>query len=253
MSKFIVGNYCYKIDVGRVRNSNEDQAKIILNANGRILMIVCDGMGGQNHGELASRLAVEIIEEEFLKCPYIPSKGLERFWLRNAIKKANNAIFNEALQNSLYKGMGTTLTAVLLAPKHITVAQIGDSRAYMLKDGQRLEQITSDQTYVAYLARVGNISEEELKNHPKRHVLLNALGIYPSLSCDLKTIKYNGEHILVCSDGLFNNIPNHDLESIIRTNESPQQKTDQLISLANANGGSDNIAVAYWEADRHGR
>ena len=251
MSKIIVGNYCYKTDVGRVRITNEDQAKVILNANGRILMIVCDGMGGQNHGELASRLALEIVEEEFLKCPFIPSPNFERFWLRNAIKKANTAIFNEALQNPIYKGMGTTFTAILLAPKHITIAHIGDSRAYLLKDN-KLVQITSDQTYVAYLARVGNLTEEEISKHPKRHVLLNALGVYPSLSCDLKTIKYEGEHVLLCSDGLFNNIPLSDLESVIKTDETPQQKTDQLISLANANGGSDNIAIAYWEAKRRG-
>lgn len=251
MSKIIIGNYCYKIDVGRVRITNEDQAKVILNADGRILMVVCDGMGGQNHGELASRLALSIVEDEFLKCPFIPTPGFERFWLRNAIKKANSTIFNEALKNPLYKGMGTTFTAVLLAPKHITVAQIGDSRAYaFVKD--KLVQLTNDQTYVAYLARTGELKEEDLANHPKKHVLLNALGVYPSLSMDLKTIKYNGEHLLLCSDGLFNNISPADLNTIIKTDESPQQKVDQLISLANANGGSDNIAVAYWEAEKYG-
>lgn len=251
MNKIIVGNYCYKTDVGRVRITNEDQAKVVLNANGRILMIVCDGMGGQNHGELASRLAVSIVEEEFLKCPFIPSPSFERFWLRNAIKKANSAIFNQAIENPVYKGMGTTFTAVLLAPNHITYAHIGDSRAYSFRNG-KLEQFTKDQTYVAYLARTGELKEEDMATHPKRHVLLNALGVYPSLSLDLKTIKYEGEHLLLCSDGLFNNISNNDLSAIVKTDESPQQKVDQLISLANANGGSDNIAVAYWESEKYG-
>lgn len=249
--KRAVGRYSYKTDVGRIRIANEDQALALTNPNGEVLLLVCDGMGGQNYGELASRLTRDIIAEEFEKKPRLPGVFLERVWLRSVVKKANTLVYNESKRNPMYKGMGTTLTICLVSKTSITIGQVGDSRAYMLIDN-KLCQITEDQTYVAYLYRSGQISESELKTHPKRHVLLNALGVYPSLSIDIFTKKYEGQPLLLCSDGLYNSVNPNDIESIIRLDDLPQQKCDELVSLANANGGSDNIAIVYWEVLRYG-
>ena len=244
--KIISGNFCYKTDVGQVRMTNEDQAFAITNSKGRVLLIVCDGMGGQNRGDLASRLAMSIISEEFKKFPKISNKLNDRFWMRNAIRKANNEIFSESYKNPKYKGMGTTLTAIVINDKYLVVAQIGDSRAYTLKNGQ-LMQITEDQTYVDYLYRTGQITKEEILTHPKRHVLLNALGINPSVDVDIRVVDYGHEPLLLCSDGLYNNVKVSDSEAIIKTDETAEQKCESLIKVANANGGSDNIAISYWE------
>jgi protein phosphatase len=246
--KNIGGVFCYKTDIGKVRMTNEDQAYALTNSKGRILLLVCDGMGGENRGDLASTLAKDIITSEFKNSMRTINRTTDRFWLRSAIKKANNEIFTESFKNPLYKGMGTTLSAVLIGENYLIVAQIGDSRVYTLKD-KKLIQLTEDQTYVDYLYKSGQISEEEKLVHPKRHVLLNALGIYPTVNVDIKTVEYNKEPLLLCSDGLYNNIGASDIEAIIRLDEAPEQKVESLISIANANGGSDNMAVVYWEVN----
>ncbi len=253
MKNKAIGTYCFKTDLGRIRITNEDQAIALTNAHGDVMLLVCDGMGGQNHGDLASRLCKDIIVEEFNKTKFLNMPAVfVKMWLKTIIKKANSAVYDESIRNPIYKGMGTTLTLALVRKNSLIIAQIGDSRAYVLTKDNKLKQLTTDQTYVAYLYRSGQIKESDMKTHPKRHVLLNALGIYPSISVDIITYKYNKEPVLLCSDGLYNNIPVSDIESIISLDDTPQQKCDELISLANANGGSDNIAIVYWEASIHG-
>ena len=144
--------------------------------------------------------------------------------------------------------MGTTITAVLIVKTFIVIGQAGDSRAYILKDN-KLVQISEDQTYVAYLYRTGQITKEEVATHSKRHVLMNAVGIYPSLNVDITSLNYNNEAILLCSDGLYNNVSHSDIENIMKNTDSVNHKVNQLIQISNANGGSDNIAVVVWEAN----
>ena len=211
--KYLYGRYATKTDIGKVRMNNEDRVCALTNSRGNILLVVCDGMGGANKGDLASTTAIEVITQAFQK----------------------------------YQGMGTTITLVLIINDYMVVAQAGDSRAYSYRN-RNLEQITEDQTYVQYLYRIGEITKEEIETHPKRHVLMNALGIYPSLDLDIKVRPYLCDAILVCSDGLYNNVPDKDLLSIMKGSDTPDQKVNELVSLANANGGSDNIAVAIWEA-----
>ena len=252
MKNKIIGTYSFKTDVGKIRITNEDQALALTNCHGDVMLLVCDGMGGQNHGDLASRIAKEIFSEEFLKAPKFAIPFMIKFWLKSTIKKANSVVYDESVRNNLYKGMGTTVTIAILSRGYLTIGQIGDSRAYVMTKNGKLKQLTDDQTYVAYLYRSGQIKEEDMKTHPKRHVLLNALGVYPSVSFDLLSFKYNGEPLLLCSDGLYNNVNSTDIETILRLDDTPQQKCDELISLSNANGGSDNIAIVYWEASIHG-
>ena len=245
--KYLYGRYASKVDIGKVRLNNEDKAATLTNSRGNILLIVCDGMGGANKGDLASSIAVEVISEEFQEKDRFPSKLFARRWVANVIRKANAEIFRQASHNQKYQGMGTTITLVLIVSDYMIVAQAGDSRAYSFRN-RNLEQITEDQTYVQYLYRIGEITKEEIETHPKRHVLMNALGIYPSLDLEINVRPYLGDTILVCSDGLYNNVPFKDLLSIMKGTDTPDQKVNELVSLANANGGSDNIAVVIWEA-----
>lgn len=245
--KYIYGRYAFKTDQGKVRMNNEDRAVALTNVRGNILLIVCDGMGGQNKGDLASSIAVEVISQAFQEKDKFGSKFFAKRWVANTIRQANADIFRQASHNQQYQGMGTTITLVLIVNDYMIVAQAGDSRAYSYRN-RNLTQITEDQTYVQYLYRIGTITKEEIETHPKRHVLMNALGIYPSLDLDIKVHPYLGDTILVCSDGLYNNVAYQDILSIMKGNDTPDQKVNELISLANANGGSDNIAVVVWEA-----
>ena len=121
---------------------------------------------------------------------------------------------------------------------------------YILNNENQFSQVTEDQTYVGYLYRTGQITAEEMKTHPKRHMLMNALGVYPSASIDIKVSKYNNESVMLCSDGLYNNVPEADIASIIKGDDTTEEKINELICLANANGGSDNIGVVLWEASK---
>ena len=244
---YIYGRYAVKVDTGKVRVNNEDRACALVNSRGNILLIVCDGMGGQNKGDLASNIAIETISNSFKEKERFGTKFFAKRWVLKIVRETNMEIFREASKNPKYQGMGTTITLVLIINDYMIVAQVGDSRAYSLRN-RVLTQITEDQTYVQYLYRVGEISKEEIATHPKRHVLMNALGIYPSLDLDLKIHPYLNDTILVCSDGLYNNVADKDILTILRGNDTPDQKVNELVSLANNNGGSDNIAVVLWEA-----
>lgn len=240
------GRFAYRIDIGRVRVSNEDQAVVLTNAEGDVLLLVCDGMGGHNKGDFASRTAISVLSENFKTKMNFLHPFFAKRWLTRAIRLANKEIYDAAYCNETYKDMGTTLVAALIIEDHIIIANVGDSRAYAIRH-EGMYQLTEDQTYVDYLYRTGKILKEEISTHPKRHVLMNALGIYPSLTLDVSTSPYIGFSILLCSDGLYNNISEQEMQAILSTEERPEQKVETLIKVANSNGGSDNIAVAYWE------
>ncbi len=240
------GNFAFKSDIGKVRETNEDVALALANRTGDILLLVCDGMGGHSRGDLAAKMASDYLSDAFKAKNSFFTMGTARLWLTYHIKQANRLIYDEATRNPKAKEMGTTLTAVLLVDKQMAIANLGDSRAYMIgKDG--LKQLTEDQTYVDYLFRMGKITREEMKTHPQKHVLLNALGLNPTISFDLQIKDHQGERIMVCSDGLYNNVSDIELLTVLVSSDTPAQKCDSLIRIANANGGSDNIAIALWE------
>ncbi len=250
MSKnYLSGTFSFKTDVGKVRLSNEDRVGIFTNTRGNILLVVCDGMGGQNRGEYAASIALRILKESFeAKRRFYTHFGALQ-WLRKTIRKANAEVFNIASSKDEYKDMGTTLTCCLILNDDFYVGHVGDSRCYILRN-RRLIQITEDQTYVDYLYRMGKITKEEMKTHPKRHVLMNALGVFPACEMDTRPYPYMNETIMLCSDGLFNNVSENDIANILKSDDTTEQKVNELISLANSNGGSDNIAVAIWEAQK---
>ena len=248
MKKYLTGRFFYKTDVGKVRLNNEDQAIALTNASGNVLLVVCDGMGGQNKGDLASSLAINTIVSSFKSRKGFINSYFARLWVGQAIKEANKSIYNQAQSNPNYQGMGTTLTLLLIIKDVAILGHVGDSRCYFLKSHHDLVQMSEDQTYVAYLLRTCQITPEQALTHPKRHVLMNALGIYPSASIDIKMFPYLGEGVLLCSDGLYNNVPVEDIAAVVKGNDSVDQKVNELIAIGNKNGGSDNIAVVLWEA-----
>ena len=248
MKKYLTGRFYYRTDVGKVRLNNEDQAMALTNASGNVLLLVCDGMGGQNKGDLASSLAVSTIVSSFKNRKGFLNSYFAKLWVGRVIREANKSIYDQSQSNPNYQGMGTTITLLLIIKDVAIMGHVGDSRCYFLKSHHDLVQMSEDQTYVGYLLRTGQITAEEALTHPKRHVLMNALGVYPSASIDIKVFPYLGEEVLLCSDGLYNNVPIEDIAAVIKGNDSVEQKVNELIAIGNKNGGSDNIAVVLWEA-----
>ncbi len=249
------GTYSYKTDIGRVRKSNEDQAIVLMNSQNEIFMAVCDGMGGASKGDVASKLAIDTLSAAFKKKKKYNSRYWDKSWFRHVSKTINHKIYgmgNRDRSSSEPKsnGMGTTMVAALITSGHLLIANIGDSRAYRLNH-RKLESLTEDQTYVAYLVRSGKITPEAALTHPDRHVLMNALGIYPSLSISINDYEYHGETILLCSDGLYNNLQENEIANILSTDERSDQNVMTLIATANHAGGSDNIGIALWECIAH--
>lgn len=242
----ITGQYSYKTDIGKVRMTNEDQVAATVNSKGDIFLIVCDGMGGQNKGELASSMAVSHLIDDFNQTKFLNIIDV-KIWLNWRIRVVNKEINNEARRNPLYRGMGTTLTAVVIFHDNYVLAQIGDSRLYQVTD-DKLEQVSADQTYVNYLYRTGQITKEQMATHPRRHMLMNALGTYPSIDIDIVVKPYRNQTLMLCSDGLYNNVSDKTIASILKGSDTPEEKVNELISIANSNGGSDNIGIVIWEA-----
>lgn len=248
MKKYLTGRFAYQTDIGKVRLSNEDQAIALTNASGNVLLIVCDGMGGQKKGDLASSLAVNTIVSSFKNRKGFMNIYFAKLWVSKIIREANKCIYEQSQTNANYQGMGTTVVLLLIIRDVAILANVGDSRCYFLKNHHDLVQQSEDQSYVAYLLRTGQITPQEALVHPKRHILMNALGIYPSASIDIKVIPYLNEEVLLCSDGLYNNVPFDDIAAVMKGNDSLEQKVNELIAIGNKNGGSDNIAVVIWEA-----
>lgn len=249
MSQYLTGKYYCLTDKGKVRKVNEDTANAVINPFGNVLLIVADGMGGANKGDLASSLLVKHLVTSFLNLEkeFKNEKAMQK-WIYKEVKEANRLIYERASQKEEYKGMGSTLSIALLVKDKLLTAQIGDSRVYLLIDNQ-LTQITEDQTYVNYLIKTKGMPKEIALTHPKRHELTNAIGTKIRVNVDIAVRDYHGERILVCSDGLYNNVPVSDMASIIRGNDSLDKKANQLIAFGNFNGGSDNMALILWESD----
>ena len=244
------GQFIAKTDIGLVRTTNEDQAAALINASGNVLLCVCDGMGGHNKGDYASKLAIDTICSEFKKKNGFISSVSVRRWMAITMRKVNKVIFDEAQKDPAYKDMGTTVVMAVLYGDSVFVCNAGDSRAYFVRK-KALQHLSEDQTYVEYLYATGKISEEERETSSQRHILMNAVGTFPSVSFDYKVYPNNGFAILLCSDGLYNNTTENEIHSALSTSERIDQKVDTLIGVAKSHGGSDNIGIAYWEAYKH--
>lgn len=242
-----IANYCHKVDIGRVRKTNEDVALSLVNASGDALLLVCDGMGGHKRGDVAAKLACETLKTDFLQYDKFRNNLEVRSFLRHSIKKANKLIFAMTSENAEQK-MGTTLTVAVIHKNSLFVVNIGDSRAYIIDDS--VTRITEDDSYVNYLYKIGKISFEEIDTHPQRHILTNALGLFSNVSFDIDFYHYDNNRILLCSDGLYNSLSEEEMVTLVTTKQSVEEKCDLLIATANNNGGFDNCAVVLWEVSK---
>jgi protein phosphatase len=229
---------------GKVRNRNEDAGGIFYNSDGQMLAIVADGMGGHQAGDVASDMAASFIQEKWKEMDKVEMPGELEKWMSQIIAEVNAAIFEYALNHPQHEGMGTTVVMAVCTEEFITIAHIGDSRCYLLnEDG--LAQITEDHSLVNELVRSGQISKEDAEHHPRKNILLKALGTEQEVSEDVQTLSWEkGDQILLCSDGLTNKIIDEELKDLLSSNKNVDEIANEMLELANDRGGEDNITLA---------
>jgi protein phosphatase len=244
-------------DVGRKRKGNEDS--LFVNPE-QHLFVVADGMGGHAAGEIASKVAVESINEfvcltggdEEITWPFGLDENIsyDGNRLKTAIRYANRKVLEATKEKSEYEGMATTVAAVLVDGDTANLGHVGDSRVYLVRDGE-ITQLTSDHSWVNEQIQSGVISPDQARTHPLRNVVTRALGGKPDLQVDMQQHKAKaGDILLLCSDGLTTMIPDEDIVRVVREAGSDVEKAAQaLVASANAKGGEDNITVLLIRFD----
>lgn len=231
-----------KIDIGRVRSSNQDAYFTGELSDGAAFVVVCDGMGGANAGNIASETAVKGISEYILKSyrTAMDTVDIEKL-LINAISSANIEIYDMALKKPELSGMGTTAVVAIIKDDNAVIAHVGDSRAYIISDN--IKQITRDHSVVQNLVESGKLTQSEAKVHPRKNVITRALGAEENVIADANLVNINeGQSLLVCTDGLSNFVEAADILNIFKQNKI-ENVVELLVDAANQNGGGDNIAV----------
>lgn len=234
-------------DVGQKRTVNQDFVFTSETPVGNLpnLFVVADGMGGHKAGDFASSYAVEVLlstirEDENSNPVQI---------IRAAIENANTQLLREASDNETMSGMGTTMVLVTIVGHYAYVANVGDSRLYLV-DENKISQITKDHSLVEEMVRMGEISRDDARNHPDKNIITRALGAGRDVDVDFFDIRLTpGDILLLCSDGLSNMVPDEDIRQVIRTSETLEETGRRLVSMANDNGGRDNIAVVLVEPE----
>ena len=240
-----------KSDIGRKRPHNED----CFVADGTLgLYVVCDGMGGGNAGEVASRMAIETI------VGHVRSSGSKRSTapaappddpnltpatnqLMQAIHAANREVFRASWEQPKYAGMGTTVAAARLSGHSLSVAHVGDSRVYLVREGV-MQPLTADHSWVAEQVAQGYMTEEEAERSPRRNIVTRAVGVESRVDIDVIEIPvFNGDLLLLCSDGLTRGVTSRDILRTLQQDGDLREKANHLISLANEAGGDDNVTV----------
>jgi serine/threonine protein phosphatase PrpC len=224
--------------VGMRRQANEDRYAIVPELG---LYLVADGMGGHNAGQVASQLASEAAIRAVEALQGATVSLAER--LRNAVFSANREIFSAASTKPEFAGMGTTFVGLLFAGERLALAHVGDSRAYLLRDG-RLRPLTDDHSIVAELVRRQEISESDARRHPHRHVLTRALGVRPRIEPDLAEMTpQNNDVFILCSDGLTTHVEDEEIAERVHADPDLEEVAAGLVDAANRAGGVDNTTV----------
>ena len=235
----------YLTDSGKIRNHNEDSVTILKNASDEYLLIVADGMGGHRAGEVASSMVVTHMGKRFSETSSVGSKIDAINWLKDNIDEINKEILDYTVDNPESTGMGTTAVMALLTSEFLIFGNIGDSSGFVLKNG-KLKKVTKDHTLVNLLVAAGDLTEEEAKYHPKRNVLMKALGSSEKVELDIFEVEINVDGIFLCSDGLSNMLTKEQIEKVLADEELDiEEQIIKLIRKANARGGTDNISIAY--------
>lgn len=231
-------------DIGKRRTSNQDFVYASDQPVGNLtnLLIVADGMGGHNAGDLASRYTVESMLEYIEKAEEKRPVPL----LSQAIHYANELVMEKAKSDKTLEGMGTTVVAATVQDTYLYVANVGDSRLYLID--QEIEQITRDHSLVEEMIRLGELQRKDAKSHPDRNVITRAIGVRSPVKIDFFDVKLEeGDRILLCSDGLTNMVEDEEILHIVKKSGSLGEAAKRLVTDANKNGGKDNISVVLAE------
>ena len=238
-------------DTGKVRDHNEDSVIILKNSNNEYLLAVADGMGGHSAGEIASSLAIDYLVNSFNDNFDKLDKVQAVNWIREKVVRINELIFEYVNKHPESKGMGTTLVIAIVTNNYILFGNIGDSSGFVLKD-EHLHKVTYDHTLVNLLMKAGELTEEEAKDHPKKNVLMKALGANDPIDIDIFDCDMNISSILLCSDGLTNMLDVEQIEKVLISDLEIEEKVIKLIRKCNNRGGTDNISIAYLSLEESG-
>lgn len=234
----------YLTDAGKVRDHNEDSVIIVKNNEDNYLMAIADGMGGHSAGEVASSIAIGYLGKHFKESFMNMSKVDAINWIRDSVDEINTLIFQHEKTHPESKGMGTTLVMALLTKEYLLFGNVGDSSGFVMKDG-KLHKVTYDHTLVNLLVSAGELTKEEATNHPKKNVLMKALGASLEIDVDIFDCDMDITEILLSSDGLTNMLDREQIEKVLLSGGAIEDKVIRLIRKANNRGGTDNISVAY--------
>lgn len=238
----------FQTDAGKVREHNEDNLTVITNKSDEYLLAVADGMGGHKAGEVASSIAISYLENNFVNLDSIGEKQEAITWIRDRVCEINDLIFKYTSEHSESKGMGTTLVIAILTKSYLLFGNIGDSSGFVYKDS-KLFKVTRDHTYVNLLISTGELTETDAQIHPKKNVLMKALGAINPAEVDIFDVEIDIDGILLCSDGLTTMLNVGQIESVLNTKTSLEEKVKKLINKSNNRGGTDNISIVYLERE----
>ena len=234
-------------DVGRIRIANEDAYRFGSFNDGTCWAVVCDGMGGVHGGKLASSTAIDMVSQKIRKC-YNPSMPITSFenLLLSSITTANCIVYDRGVGDSELEGMGTTIVAAIVKNGEACIAHVGDSRAYKISGGA-IELITKDHSLVQEMLDMGQITQDELKNHPRKNIITRAMGVEEKIEIEFNTVEFGEDDVLLlCSDGLSGLVDKDELLEIYN-NTDFSTLSDKYIEAANDNGGVDNITAVVMK------
>ena len=231
-----------KTDVGLVREGNEDSYFI-----DEPLFVVADGMGGHVAGDVASSTAVDVIADRWRQGGMSDEDAL-----RAAVREANSAIWERSQTDTALRGMGTTCTLVRVDDTKARLAHVGDSRAYLFRDGE-LSQLTDDHTMVGRMVREGRLTKQDAEHHPQRNIITRALGVDTDVDVDTFSLDlHEGDRILICSDGLTSMVDEATIANVLAEESDPQHAAERLVQIAIDNGGEDNVTVIILDVGANG-
>lgn len=233
-------------DIGLLRKENQDDLAVVEH-EGALLAVVCDGIGGSKGGAVASKMVVDLLCKSFLAQIKFVSVDDIRYWFTSAIQKINETTFKASLNNINYQGMGTTLICTVLFDGHTIGFNIGDSRLYSIRDN-KMTCLSHDQTYVYEMYLRDEITIEETTTHPKRNILMNAVGIDSKLDFETIICEEPWDHLLLCSDGLHGYVSDEDIASVFELDDLVERR-NKLLKMGLEAGGFDNISMILIEGE----
>jgi len=237
--------YAYLTDPGKVRDHNEDSVIVVKNKMDEVLLAVADGMGGHRGGEIASSIAISHIGKRFQDTSSVGTKEDAISFIKEIVSEANVLLYKYTSEHKESSGMGTTIVLAIMTKDFLLFGNIGDSSGYVLKNN-KLNKITIDHTLVSLLVQSGELTLEEAKDHPRKNVLMKALGATSTIEMDVFDVEKDVDGILLCSDGLTNMLDDEQITKVLLDEDiTLDQRLKKLVTKSNNRGGTDNISIAY--------